>query len=937
MTQPRTLSAVDVVYPGKGQCVQVCSGQVLVFAQAADGRRLPLVTVDAGGTLAGCEPAGGVRLLVVGAAQADVRELSVEQAQPEALLDWVGLLGAAVSDGRWPAKLLDVDEAGQMVAPGEHIAGPDNQQTAWVRLVGGEATWCGNRDAPLTRNGPAFALPPGTWLTAGLRARVVSAPPPQEPGEWAASLDEMGRLAMLVALQRRREHDEQIVARIEAREVSSAAASQEAVDTLVAAAGGVTRIPGLSDRARGDELAVAVFVAQASGLTVDEQGVQRAADEVQGGRDPVAAVAAAGVARPNLVTLREQWWQQEGAPMVVRVSEPGRSGNRAAAVVWQGRWQLIDPISGESRIVDAEVAALLDRKAYEILRVLPPQRLTLRSLSRLAFRGTRRELLVIAGLTGMLAAMAFITPYLLGQMANVFLSRRPDAAFAALFGALLLVVVAGGCFQAVRALSMLRARSKAAAVSATAVWERILRQKATWHSRFSLGRRMNQASAVNNASTAMPDETVAQVLDVSFVLGSLAAIATTGPGMLVALTLLLAVQAVVTLVILRFATRRAQDRFAAMAKANTVLLEIFGAVNRLRVAGAESRAYLRWAQLQGPFIKTDQALRRLTMAQGVLVAAWPMLALVVVVAVSAASGATFGEFVTAQTAAAAATAAVSAMTGAATAGVLARQSLRELNPVLDSVPEGGLEGIAPGALSGAIQARDLVFRYAPDLPPVLDHVSLSVRPGEHVAIVGPSGCGKTTLMRVLLGLEDPESGVITVDGRDLTSLNRPAVRRQIGSVLQSSSLLPCSIRENIDMNRGLTQDQIWEAVTAAGLLDDVRAMAMGIETIVTDGGGTISGGQRQRVLIARALAGNPRMLILDEATSALDNVTQAAVVESLAKARITLIVVAHRLSTIRDADRIIVMQAGRVVDEGTFEELAQRPGVFRELVARQSV
>jgi ABC-type bacteriocin/lantibiotic exporter with double-glycine peptidase domain len=179
--------------------------------------------------------------------------------------------------------------------------------------------------------------------------------------------------------------------------------------------------------------------------------------------------------------------------------------------------------------------------------------------------------------------------------------------------------------------------------------------------------------------------------------------------------------------------------------------------------------------------------------------------------------------------------------------------------------------------------------------------------------------------------------VIAVDGRDLASLNRPEVRRQIGSVLQSSSLLPCSIKDNIDMGRGLTQEQVWEALGAANLARDVRAMAMGIETMVTDGGGTISGGQRQRVLIARALAGSPRMLVLDEATSALDNVTQAAVVESLERLRITRIVVAHRLSTIRDADRIIVMEAGRVVDQGTFDELASRPGTFKDLVERQNV
>jgi ABC-type bacteriocin/lantibiotic exporter with double-glycine peptidase domain len=166
-------------------------------------------------------------------------------------------------------------------------------------------------------------------------------------------------------------------------------------------------------------------------------------------------------------------------------------------------------------------------------------------------------------------------------------------------------------------------------------------------------------------------------------------------------------------------------------------------------------------------------------------------------------------------------------------------------------------------------------------------------------------------------------------------LNRPAVRRQIGCVLQSSTLLPCSIKDNIDLGRAMTRDDIWSALEMAAVADDIRAMAMGLDTPVTDGGGTLSGGQRQRVLIARALAGNPRMLVLDEATSALDNLTQAAVVDALQGLRITRIVVAHRLSTIRHADRIIVMDAGRVQDEGTYDELMSRPGPFRDLAERQ--
>ena len=306
-----------------------------------------------------------------------------------------------------------------------------------------------------------------------------------------------------------------------------------------------------------------------------------------------------------------------------------------------------------------------------------------------------------------------------------------------------------------------------------------------------------------------------------------------------------------------------------------------------------------------------------------------------IVLVSSASGASFGDFVTAQTAASLASGAIAAATLAGTSLVNASAIVDVLAPVLDAVPEGSGDGINPGILHGDLSVQDIVFRYEPGGAAVLDGVSFRIRPGEHVAIVGPSGCGKTTLMRVLLGLDKPESGVIAVDGKDLTSLDRPSVRRQIGCVLQSATLLPGEIRYNVAMGRRFTDSQIWKALDSAAVEKDIRAMALGLDTPVVEGGGTLSGGQRQRILIARALAGEPRLLILDEATSALDNTTQAAVVESIEKLRLTRIVVAHRLSTIRNADRIIVLAAGKVVQEGTFDELVAAPGHFRDLALRQ--
>ena len=200
--------------------------------------------------------------------------------------------------------------------------------------------------------------------------------------------------------------------------------------------------------------------------------------------------------------------------------------------------------------------------------------------------------------------------------------------------------------------------------------------------------------------------------------------------------------------------------------------------------------------------------------------------------------------------------------------------------------------------------RDLWFRYADDGPWVLEGVDLHVRPGESVAIVGPSGSGKSTLLRLLLGLETPTRGSISYDDKDLKDLDLRLVRRQIGTVLDSSTLFPGSLYENIAGSSPLSRDQVLDAARLAGLEADIANMPMGLDSAVTDSGGQISGGQRQRVIIARALVNKPRLLFFDEATSALDNRTQATVQRSIERMNATRIIVAHRLSTIRDADRI---------------------------------
>ena len=256
-------------------------------------------------------------------------------------------------------------------------------------------------------------------------------------------------------------------------------------------------------------------------------------------------------------------------------------------------------------------------------------------------------------------------------------------------------------------------------------------------------------------------------------------------------------------------------------------------------------------------------------------------------------------------------------------------------PILKTPTESRKQLVDAPTLRGGISLDRVSYRYAPHLPLVLDRVSFTIAPGEQVAVVGPSGSGKSTLVRLLLGFDQPENGEIRFDGQPLDGLRLDSVRRQIGTVLQSNALFSGSLIEAIAGGRTISKEEAWRAAELAGLADDIQAMPMGLQTVVTDGGGTLSGGQRQRVAIARALVREPRILIFDEATSALDNHTQGIVTESLARLDVTRIVIAHRLSTIRNADRIVVIDRGQVREQGNYDTLMNQKGQFFRLMERQ--
>jgi ATP-binding cassette subfamily C protein len=373
-------------------------------------------------------------------------------------------------------------------------------------------------------------------------------------------------------------------------------------------------------------------------------------------------------------------------------------------------------------------------------------------------------------------------------------------------------------------------------------------------------------------------------------------------------------------------------------KLNNQAFQTLRGLPKLRVAAAENYAYAAWA---GEFARSREMHRRLGGIKNLNAVlgsvALPVCSLLMFMLLAGPARGAMppADFLAFNTAVTMLLGSVTQLTGAAVSVVAALPLFEELRPVLDAVPEVRGASTPPGPLTGALEARRLSFRYSDDGPPVLDDVSFEVRPGEFLAIVGPSGCGKSTLLRLLIGFERPASGSVLYDGQDLAALDRAAVRRQCGVVLQHAQPFTGSVLDVIRGHEPYSPEEVMAAAELAGLGDDIRRMPMGLHTLVA-GSGSLSGGQRQRLMIAQALIRRPRILFLDEATSALDNETQRRVIESTRALRATRVVIAHRLSTVLDADRVIVMDGGRVAQIGSPAELlADRDGRLHELVRRQ--
>jgi ABC-type bacteriocin/lantibiotic exporter with double-glycine peptidase domain len=380
---------------------------------------------------------------------------------------------------------------------------------------------------------------------------------------------------------------------------------------------------------------------------------------------------------------------------------------------------------------------------------------------------------------------------------------------------------------------------------------------------------------------------------------------------------------------------------ARQAKAESYQVEMLAGIETLKAQGAEARAEERWSNLFVDVLNASLAEGRLgaavETASATLRTAAPLLILCFGAYQVLVGAFSLGTMLAVDTFAIGVFTPLSNLVSTAAQLGLLGVYLDRIADVREAPleQEPGRVRVAP-ALTGRIALDHVSFRYGPLEPLVIDDVSLSIAPGQLVAIVGRSGSGKSTLASLLVGLYPPSDGRVVYDGIALADLELRSVRQRLGIVTQRAHLFDASIRANITLSDpDLPLEAVVEAAKIAQIHDEIAAMPMGYETLLVDGGGSISGGQRQRIALARALVRRPAILLLDEATSALDAITERRVHKGLEELRCTRIVIAHRLSTVLRADRILVVEQGRLVEEGTHEELLRRGGLYAELVQSQ--
>lgn len=648
----------------------------------------------------------------------------------------------------------------------------------------------------------------------------------------------------------------------------------------------------------------------------------------------------------RLVRLQGQWYQNDSG---VLLGYAGENKELVALLpVDEGAYKMYSWNNPEGVQVDAKVAETIDEDGFQCYAGFPSRKLTIKDLLSFMFRHCwRRDYHTIILCSFVAGLIPLVSPVITETIFSDIIPIRDHVGLAAVTQIMLITGFTTAALSLVRSIAVLRITNHLDMSVEAALWGRLLQLPAKFFRRFESGELLQRINGIEAIKEMATGQFVGQVFNFVFSFWSLALMLWYSWQLTLEALLVWGIYLLVVSLVYRRVIFFQREMLQAENQTAGLLQQIFNGLAKFRIHGAEPQAFYLWSQKFGQEWKWKMKLRWQGNYNGIIGAVQPFILnmLLYYTAIYGMQEVTatgqviqkmsYPQFLAFQSAFSTFNGTIVGIVPLIAQFFTIKPHIENLRPIMEEIPEATEDKLDADVLTGAISIEHLTFSYGPELPDVLQNISLSIRSGEHVAIVGRSGCGKSTLLRLLLGMEIPRQGAIYYDYQDLQELNPVSVRCQLGVVLQNGQLMTGDIFSNIVGTSPLTMDDAWQAAEMAGIADDIRSMPMGMHTIISEGSSNISGGQRQRILIARALAGRPAVIMLDEATSALDNRTQAIVTESLNRLQATRIVIAHRLSTIKQADRIVVLDKGRIAEQGSFEELMNKNGIFAKLAQRQ--
>jgi ATP-binding cassette subfamily C protein len=852
---------------------------------------------------------------------------------------WLQKFNASFSPAAMPAVQVRSSGQGRFSLTDGQTFQPEADTVVWVRVQQGILRWQGLEDFLLSPSTGILPIGSAMWLEADGEVQLTSVTTNhlKDANTLLLGLSQLHRQFLESLKYAEQQELTEELQRLQARERFNHQVTVEAIGELASP----LMPPETSFFVENTPLlAAAGAVGRALKVKIRPPA---SSEDLQRVKEPLAAIARDSRLRMRRVLLRDDWWQQDCGALVA-YTQPGEQPV-ALLPVSTTRYELYDPIADNRISLNAAIAATIAPVAYMFYRSFPDRVLSAFEVIKFGLFGRFKDLVVII-LTGIAGALlGMLTPQATAILIDHAIPDSDRGLLLQIGLGLLVAAIASALFRLTQGFSLLRVETTSDASTQAAMWDRLLNVPVSFYRQYATGDLLSRVTSVSQMRRQLGGTMLIKLITGLFALLNLALLLFYSIKLALIAVAAALIAIIVTAVSGLFLVRKVRPLLELQGDIFGQVVQLINGISKLRIAGAEERAFACWSKNYSRQIKLELSTQLIedivavfntvlpTITSGVLF--WFTVKLLTEAQNTGEVGLTIGTFLAFNSAFKTFIGGAAEVSNTVTDVLQVTPQWKRAQPILATLPEVELTKADPGKLIGRITIDRVSFRYRPDAPLILENVSLYAEPGEFVALVGKSGSGKSTLFRLLLGFETPEDGRIYYDGQDLSGLDVSAMRRQLGVVLQNGNILSGSIFDNLAGSAQITLDEAWEAARMAGLAEDIEAMPMGMHTMVSEGGGNLSGGQRQRLLISRSLVLKPKILLFDEATSALDNRTQSIVSQSLDRLQATRLIIAHRLSTIQNADRIYVFDSGRVVQQGSFQQLAGREGLFARLMKRQ--